>query len=136
MQISWTLKIAIFYVHANINLVDKENTISEDRDVAETLNNFFENAVKSLGINVNEHSLPNTGESTDPVDIAINKFEQDPSILAIKENVSFENIFTVSSVTIEEILSEISSLDSKKSGTFKNIPTKHLKETCHFYLLR
>ena len=103
---------------ANINLVDKENIISEDRDVAETLNNFFENAVKSLGIKENEHILPNTGESTDPVYIAINKFEQHPSILAIKENVSFENMITFSSVTIEEILSEISSLDSKKIGTF------------------
>ena len=122
----------------NINLVDKEDIISEDRDVAETLNNFFENAVKSLGIKENQHILPNTGESTDPVDIAINKFEQHPSILAIKENVSFENMFTFSSVTIEEILSEISSLDSKKPGTFKNIPTKHLKETggiCSDYLL-
>ena len=39
-------------------------------------------------------------------------------------------MFTFSSVTVEEILSEISSLDSKKAGTFKNIPTKHLKETC------
>ena len=59
-------------------------------------------------------------------------------ILAIKENVSFENIFTFSSVTVEEILSEISSLDSKKAGTFKTIPTKHLKETsdiCSEYLL-
>ena len=32
---------------ANINLVDKVNIISEDRDVAETLNNFFEKDVKS-----------------------------------------------------------------------------------------
>ena len=52
------------------------NIISEDRDVAETLNNFFEKDFKSdLGIKENEHILPNTGESTDPVNIAINKFE-------------------------------------------------------------
>ena len=60
------------------------------------------------------------------------------SILAIKENVSFENMFTSSSATIEEIISEISSLDSKNPGTFKNIPTKLLKETgdiCSEYLL-
>ena len=106
--------------------------------VAQTLNNFFENAVKSLGIKENQYILSNTGESADPVDIALNKFEHHPSILAIKENISFENMFTFSSVTVEEILSEISSLDSKKAGTFKNIPTKHLKETsdiCSEYLL-
>ena len=87
---------------AHINLVDNEKIISEDRDVAQTLNNFFENAVKSLGIKENQY------------------------------------IFTFSSITVEEILSEISSLDSKKAGTFKNIPTKHLKETsdiCSEYLL-
>ena len=124
------------FVH--INLVDNENIISEDRDVAETLNNFFENAVKSLDIKENWYVLSNTGESTDPVDIAINKFEHHPSILAIKGNVSFENTFIFSSVTVEEILSEITSLDSKKAGTFKNIPTKHLKESsgiCSEYLL-
>ena len=124
---------------AHINLVDNEKIISEDRDVAQTLNNFFENAVKSLGIKENQYILSNTGESADPVDIALNKFEHHPSILAIKENISFENMFTFSSVTVEEILSEISSLDSKKAGTFKNIPTKHLKETsdiCSEYLLK
>ena len=80
------------FVH--INLVDNENIISEDRDVAETLNNFFENAVKSLDIKENQSILSNTGESTDPVDIAINKFEHHLSILAIKGNVSFETTFT------------------------------------------
>ena len=94
--------------------------------------------MQSLGIKENQHILAN--ESTDPVDIAINKFEQHHSILAIKENVSFEDMFTFSSVTIEEILSEIYSLDSKKPeiNKFKNIPTKHLKETggsCSEYLL-
>ena len=46
--------------------------------------------------------------------------------------------FTFSSVTVEEILSEIFSLDIKKAGTLKNIPTKHLKETseiCGEYLI-
>ena len=41
------------FVH--INLVDNENIISEDRDVAETLNNFFENAVMSLDITENQY---------------------------------------------------------------------------------
>ena len=64
---------------AHINLVDNEKIISEDRDVAQTLNNFFENAVKSLGIKENQYILSNTGESADPVDIALNKFEHHPS---------------------------------------------------------
>ena len=85
--------------------------------------------MKSLNIAENNYILSKTGESTDPVDIAINKFQQHPSILAIKENVIFKDMFNFSSVTLEELLREISSLDSNKVGTFKNIPTKLLKET-------
>ena len=37
-------------------------------------------------------------------------------------------IFTLK-ITSEEVLSEINNLDSKKVGSYKNIPTKILKET-------
>ena len=45
------------------------------------------------------------------------------------ENVIFKDMFNFSSVTLEEILREISSLDSKKDGTFRNITTRLLKDT-------
>ena len=38
-------------------------------------------------------------------------------------------MFNFLSVTLEEILREISSVDSNKAGTFKNIQTRLLKET-------
>ena len=85
--------------------------------------------IKSLNITENNYILSNTGESTDAIDIAINKFQHHPSFLAIKENVIFKDMFNFSSVTLEEILLEISSLDSNKAATFKNIPTRLLKET-------
>ena len=122
-----TMKLATRF--ANINLVDKENIISDDKDVVVTLNNFFENAAKSINITENNYILSNTCEPTDPVDITINKFQQHLSILAIKEHVIFIDMFNFSSLTLEEILREISSLDNNKAGTFKNIPTRLLKET-------
>ena len=47
---------------SQITLVDEDNIISEDSEVAEMLNNFFDNAVnfKDLKINENQYILSNT----------------------------------------------------------------------------
>ena len=37
--------------NANIKLTDKDEIIQNDKNVAETLNSFFENAVSSLKLN-------------------------------------------------------------------------------------
>ena len=47
--------------------------------VANSYRNFFENAIRSLGIKQNEHCQENH-DLKNPVEIAIKKFEQHPSI--------------------------------------------------------
>ena len=72
------------------------------------------------------------------IDIAVEKFRNHPSIFAIKENVP-NSEFHFKNITLDDIRKEISKLDSAKNGTFKNIPTKHLKgasEICNEYLLQ
>ena len=48
---------------------------------------FFENTIHSLGIKTNEYSNNNYGLKN-PVEIAIKKYEQDPSNNLIKENIT------------------------------------------------
>ena len=112
---------------SQITLVDENNIISEEGEVAEMLNNFFDNAVKDLEINENQYILSNTIETDDPVDIAVEKYKSHPSILAIKENVS-SSVFHFKTVTLNDIENEISNLDSTKNGTIHGIPTKHPKD--------
>ena len=122
---------------SHITLIDKNNIISKDNDVAEVLNNFFDNAVKQLNINENQYLLSDTYGIEDPVDIAVEKFRLHPSILAIKENV-ISSDFCFKNVTLKGIENEISNLNNSKQGTFNNIPTKYLKESsdiCSKYLL-
>ena len=90
--------------------------------------NIFVESVKSLNINANKDLLNPTVNLTDPVDIALKKFENHPSILGIKEHVSIEAKLSFSKVETSDISIEIRNLDIKKAGTFSNIIAKQLKQ--------
>ena len=117
----------------NITLVHEGNIISDDTKIAQTFNDYFDNAVKSLNITENKHLLSDTQGIDDPVEIAIKKFEVHPSILKIKQhrrsrvsrNRNVE--FAFQEVTSEDIVKHIRRLNSNKANTFKNIPPNILK---------
>ena len=60
--------------------------------------------------------------------IAVKKYEQHPSINLIKENITNNESFHFLPTEQESILKEIINLDNKKNVTFKNIPTRRLKD--------
>ena len=105
-----------------------ENIISDDTEVSETLNTFFQSAVQKLEIKENSYLLTDNSDVADPIDAIIKKFENHPSILTIKENVK-PSSFMFTELSLLDIETEINKLNPKKSGTFKNIPTKHLIQT-------
>ena len=111
-----------------ITLVENEEVITDDKEVAETFNTFFDKAVTSLDININPYLLNDPGDLKNPVDIALKKFESHPSILDIKKNVVANSTFVFSKVTPKEMVSKIKQLNPRKSGTFMNIPATLLKE--------
>ena len=74
-----------------ITLIDKENIISDDHEVADIFSSIFNNAVNSLNIEENKHLLT-FSEALDPVDKAIKVYEAHPSILKIKEINKAQNL--------------------------------------------
>ena len=114
---------------SKISLVQKGNVISDDQELTRTFNSFFETAVDSLGIKENASDLDISINSEDPVDIAIMKYREHPSIIKITENVSFESRFRFKIVNDNDIQREVLKLNSKKPGMFGNIPTKILKSS-------
>ena len=56
-----------------------------------------------------------------PIDIALKRFEQHPSILKIRNNVS------VASFSFKTVVLEIKSLNSTKASVHNNIPVKKLQ---------
>ena len=93
------------------------------------MNQYFSTAVNSLDITENKSLLTETENLEDSVEIPIKKSENHPSVLSLKETVNINELFQFSEITSEEILSEINNLGNKKVGSYKNIPTKILKES-------
>ena len=111
-----------------ITLVEGDDIISDDKDIAETFNKFFVDAVSSLDIKTNNGILNDADHLTDPVQKALHKFRDHPSVLEIRRNVIPVGLFSFSVINEEEMEKEIGNLDPGKSGTFLNIPTNRLKE--------
>ena len=73
-------------------MVESDEIISNESKVANSFSNLFENAIHSLGIKTNESSNDNYSLKN-PVEIAIKKYEQHPSINLIKENIQTMKAF-------------------------------------------
>ena len=116
---------------SKISLIHNDNVISDDQELADTFNNFFEHAVDNLGIQEyrNDHNIDINSVLDDPIDYAIAKYKNHPSIIMINENVSFESRFSFTAVNEDDIQREILNLNPKKPGTFGNVPTKMLKSS-------
>jgi len=72
--------------------------------------------------------ISSTSHLENPIDIAIEKFKNHPSVISINENISSSNNFDFETIQVDDVLNELNNLDGKKKGTFGNIPTKCLKE--------
>ena len=87
----------------NIVLVEGNRIINEDAELAQTFNDFFDNAVKSLGITENEMLVNKIDQTQGKVLDAIKMYESHPSILKIKEKVGLTNTFFFSPFTQYQI---------------------------------
>ena len=110
-----------------IVLTDGERIISNDVEVAESMNEFFVTVTDSLGINENFDDENATDGITDPVQKAVKKFSNHPSILKIKGHYQNAAPFFFQKVAPDTVEKEVRSLNPKKATTHKNIPSKILK---------
>ena len=91
------------------------------------LKNFTKNAVSSLNIQCRSEFVNECDGMEDPVEIAIQKFENHPSIMSIKQNIVSPEILKFCKINLDDILNELNNLDRTKNGTFGDIPYKCLK---------
>ena len=97
----------------NITLVENNNIISSEIEIAKNLNGFFSNIVKELTIKVKEDLLCDVLDINDPVKRAIQKYKNHPSIQMIKETFDSNKTFSFDLVSSDTIFKEIVSLDTK-----------------------
>ena len=111
---------------ANIKLVKREQVLQNDSEIAKKLNEFFRNAVSTLGITENSFLINEEYKNiSDPVQRAIVKFESHPSISLIKNKITNENSFKFELVSLSDIELEIRLSNPKKATAYKNILQKY-----------
>ncbi len=112
----------------NIVILDGEEIISDNKMVAEKLNNFFIDAVDNLDIEYFETENPaELPESSDDIDDIIKRYEKHPSVLKINENVTLDEKFTFKDIGEKDVNDVIYSIDPKKASTENDIPAKILR---------
>ena len=116
----------------HITLIENEQIICDDDEVAKIFNNFFVNAVKTLNITMDPNFISDTSNIQDPVLMAVEKYQNHPSILKIKEVHGETNHFSFAFITIEDIYNEITSVNCSKSSPLSSIPAKLLKENIDY----
>ena len=110
-------------------LIENENLVSDDAEVANCLNNFFSNIAKNLEIpkydveddlhlNMNSH----------PTLKAVFKYKNHPSIISIRRFRHQVSNFNFSCIDKNTVLKEIRGLSTIKASQDSDLPGKILKE--------
>ena len=92
------------------------------------------NIVPNLGIKTQHEFLNTTDNSQEPIENAICKYENHPSIISIKKHMQGANSsFVFETVTKEKIEKLITNLNIRKAVQSNDIPTKLVKEFGHLF---
>ena len=117
---------------SKITLIKGDEIISDDHKVAETLNNYFVEAVQNLDIEkFYQEEVEEKNFNDDPegkIDQILHRYESHPSIVMIKNKINVTKKFKFEDIDEEKMHKRIMSLDPKKSSN-NDIPTKILKGT-------
>ena len=111
--------------------VDKKN-LSDQKEIAETFNNCFNSALKSLNLQCDPEHL-NVSDENDPFEIAIKKFKNHPSIVNINKISKRLQLLVFDEIETDSIKKITDNLDSRKSGTFGVIPANCLNGVSDIY---
>ena len=116
-----------------ITLVEDNEIYEDDKRISEIFINFFSDAVKNLNIEVNTDILLDDQNEMDPINKAIKKYTNHPSILTIKAK-CWNDTFTFNHITREQILEEIVLLNPNKVCPKDTIPPKIIKENSDIFV--
>ena len=109
-------------------LVEGENIISNDKEVAETMNDFFSNIVENLDINRDQDEHFTYDCDQDFISNIVLHYKDHPSIIKIRETTNINDHFHFTPVSVEQSTENIKGLDKKKASTFNGIPSKILSD--------
>ena len=96
---------------SKINLAVNDEVLSTDKEIAVVFNTYYSNAVKSLNLQCDSEHLHDVSNETNPIERAIKKFKNHPSIVNINRNIPKTTNFEFSQIDIDSIKKMIDNLD-------------------------
>ena len=100
--------------NSKISLIENDTIISNDKEVAETLNGYFASITDSLGLTENSKVISSTEGVSDPIDRAIIKYSNHPRIRKIRNFAQNDDSFKFQKVSLEQMHAEIGDLILKR----------------------
>ena len=116
-------------VSSQISIEKNNHIISDDFASSEKFSIFFGDAVKLLNFKSDEYCLSDTENLSNPVEIAIRKFEKHPSVQAIKENIWVNQGFYISNTEVGDIFKYTAVLNNKNNGISTKL-SKDVSDIC------
>ena len=109
-----------------ITLVENNKVVSDESKLVEIFGKYFGNIVQNLG----RDGLTNISSDNETVTIrnAIEKYQNNPSIKVIRENIDTTKNFSFDLINPECISKIINKLDTSKATQQGDIPTKIIKD--------
>ena len=109
-------------------IIEKDQLLSDEKSVAEIMNNYFINISQGLDL-----KPPPSFETANSHNIMYS-FEDHISVQKIRENKTDNNEFHFRPISNEELKKVILDLDCNKSNLNGSIPANILKDTCDIYI--
>ena len=113
-----------------IALYGNESVLTNEKEIANTMNNYFINITKHLNLK------PHTASNTMDIEQITSAFNNHVSIKKIRQvfpEISSNN-FEFTKVTEQSVKNEVLKLNTKKSSTSGSIPATILKQSVETYL--
>ena len=111
---------------SKITLVEENNILSDEEEIANIMNNYLINVTKTLNLE-KQLGVGCSGENEFENHISI-KMIHEKYVVILPENFKFQLLSN------HEVKKEIESLDTKKSSTYGSIPATTLKQCANAYL--
>ena len=113
--------------NGNILLLEDDDIIRNPTKCAEIFNRYFISAIESLEIDRTVYTN-NKVHDNDPVELAIKKYKNHPSIIRIHQEGYLNNNFSFTPISQQNIHEITNNIDSSKAYQKENIPPKILKD--------
>lgn len=119
-------------IKSKITLIEKDEIISDDKKIAEILNDNFVDAVKNLGIekSIQRENMACEGLSMEQkIDAILENYKSHPSIVMINNKVRVTTKFKFKDTTPEKMYDKLLALSSKKANPEGDVTVEVLKCT-------